>query len=99
MEYQRIWLLVLFCLSSWDMHAQHFVIEGKTNGYVPDGSILYLGRWNGMGAMIYFTSDMIRNGTFRLKAKEKRLRILSICTEQKRLSVHLTYVCGSAMTP
>lgn len=52
MEYQRIWLLVLFCLSSWDMHAQHFVIEGKTNGYVPDGSILYLGRWNGMGAMI-----------------------------------------------
>ena len=67
MEYQRIWLLVLFCLSSWDMHAQHFVIEGKTNGYVPDGSILYLGRWNGMGAMIYFTSDMIRNGTFRLE--------------------------------
>ena len=72
MEYQRIWLLVLFCLSSWDMHAQHFVIEGKTNGYVPDGSILYLGRWNGMGAMIYFTSDMIRNGTFRLEGKREK---------------------------
>ena len=98
MEYQRIWLLVLFCLSSWDMHAQHFVIEGKTNGYVPDGSILYLGRWNGMGAMIYFTSDMIRNGTFRLEGKREKTPDI-ICTEQKRLSVHLTYVCGSAMTP
>ena len=35
MEYQRIWLLVLFCLSSWDMHAQHFVIEGKPMDMFP----------------------------------------------------------------
>lgn len=99
MEYQRIWLLVLFCLSSWDMHAQHFVIEGKTNGYVPDGSILYLGRWNGMGAMIYFTSDMIRNGTFRLEGKrEKTPDIIYLYGTEKAIGT-LNLRLWVAMTP
>ena len=67
------------------MHAQHFVIEGKTNGCVPPTApILYLGRWNGMGAMIYFTSDMIRNGAFfRLEGKREKLDIIYLYGTEK----------------
>lgn len=71
MKYQRLYLLI-FCLSFLDVNAQHFVIEGKTNGYIPDGSILYLGRWNGMGPMFFFTSAVIQNGTFRLEGKREK---------------------------
>ena len=54
------------------MNAQHFVIEGQTNGYIPDGSTLYLGHWNGMGPIICFTSDVVRNGTFHLEGERKK---------------------------
>lgn len=72
MKYQRVWLLFLFCLSFWNMNAQHFVIKGQTNGYIPDGSILYLGYWNGMGPTFCFTSDVVRNGTFHLEGERKK---------------------------
>lgn len=72
MEYQRI-MAFSFVLSFLLGYARTtFRNRRENHGYVPDGSILYLGRWNGMGAMIYFTSDMIRNGTFRLEGKREK---------------------------
>ena len=69
MQFTNFYLLLLFCICSSMVNAQTFVIEGKTNGYIPDGSILYLGRWNGMGPTIYFTSAVVKDGTFYLKGE------------------------------
>lgn len=67
MRNRLLHLLLFFCLSCISSHARQFVIEGKTNGYVPDGAVLYLGRWSGMGAVYPFASAVVRDGMFRLE--------------------------------
>lgn len=72
MVHRTLFLLFLFCLSFREGNAQQFVIEGKTNGCVPDGAVLYLGRWNGMGALYPFASAVVRDGRFRLEGSSQQ---------------------------
>lgn len=72
MTYRPLSLLLLFCLSFVCSSAQQFVIEGKTNGYIPDGAVLYIGRWSGMGTVYPFASAVVRDGTFRLEGSTQQ---------------------------
>lgn len=67
MSYRSFYLLLFFCLSCMYSHARQFVIEGSANGCIPDGAVLYLSRWSGMGAVYPFTSAVVQNGRFRLE--------------------------------
>lgn len=72
MIYRPLSLLLLFCLSFVGIRAQQFVIEGKTNGYIPDGAVLYIGRSSGTGAVYPFASAVVRNGTFQLEGSAQQ---------------------------
>lgn len=84
MIYRPFQLLFLFCLSFICGQAQQFVIEGKTNGYIPNGAVLYAGRWSGMGATHPFASAVVQNGAFRLEgvAQQPAEAILLYGTEK-----------------
>ena len=69
MKYRLLCLLFLLILCFPVANAQSFVISGKTNGYIPNGSILYLTRWNGMGPIVFFTSTVVQDGTFCLRGE------------------------------